>query len=172
MNSDPNSDSKQCPESKLSRVYSAPTHGPGYAQAARTLRHVVVRAGSYRDPPPPPGRVAPVPGHVAARTRMLERCVARKAAPCRSPFDRIARLLHRIMAHAQPYHSATACRVAALLHVVSQRYCASCHSLSRDTLSSQAALLSQYKNCIVTQLGLNQDTHALPPPCRDTKPMS
>ena len=47
MNSDPNSDSKQCPELKLGRVHSAHAHGPGractthrprqhYAQAAHT----------------------------------------------------------------------------------------------------------------------------------------
>ena len=34
MNSDPNSDSKKCPESKLGRVHSAHTHGPGFMHTA------------------------------------------------------------------------------------------------------------------------------------------
>ena len=38
MNSDPNSDSEQCTESKLGRVHSAHTHGLGCAQAVRALR--------------------------------------------------------------------------------------------------------------------------------------
>ena len=38
-------------------------------------------------------------------------------------------------------------------------------------LTNQTTILSRYKNCIVTQLGLNQDTHAMPS-CRDTKPVS
>ena len=58
---------------------------------------------------------------------------------------------------------------------VSQRCCAPCRSLSHDTPSSLAALLSRYKNCIVTQLRLNQDMRALPLVatqnlCHDAKP--
>ena len=34
MNSDPNSDSEQCTKSKLGRVHSAHTHGPGCAHSA------------------------------------------------------------------------------------------------------------------------------------------
>ena len=37
MNSDPNSDSEQCTESKLGRVHSAHTHGPGCEHAACAL---------------------------------------------------------------------------------------------------------------------------------------
>ena len=44
MNSDLNSDSEHYTESKLIQVYSAPTHGPGCAQAARALGRVVAHA--------------------------------------------------------------------------------------------------------------------------------
>ena len=154
MNSDPNSDSKQYPESKLSRVHNAPTHGPGCAQAAPALHHVVARAGPYRGPLP--GRVAPVPDRVSAPTRTLKRCVARRAAPCRSPSDRIARLLHPIVAHAQPYGSATAPRVAVLLRAVSQCYCAPCRSATARRVAACLAI----------------HPAARPPSCHDTKTVS
>ena len=130
MNSDPNSDSEQCTESKLGRVHNAHTHGPGCAQTARALQCVVARAGPYRGPLP--CCVAPVPGRVAACTRVLAH---RVAVPCRAQG-------WAVLYPFRPY---------------------------RDTPCSQVALLSRYKNCIVTQLGLNQDMRALPP-CRDTKP--
>ena len=82
MNSVSNSDSEQCTESKLSRVHSAPTLGPGCAQAARALRRVMARARPYRDPLP--GHVVPVPECVVAvllRTRACWRAVL--PPPCR-----------------------------------------------------------------------------------------
>ena len=99
MNSVPNSDSEQCTESKLSRVHSAPTLGPGCAQAARALRRVMARARPYRSPLP--GHVVPVPECVVAvllRTRACWRAVL--PPPCRdtklyrdaeAPAARIAR---------------------------------------------------------------------------------
>ena len=53
MNSDPNSDSEQCPESKLGWVHSAHTHSPRCAHSAPrpcAHRRVVARAGPFRGP--------------------------------------------------------------------------------------------------------------------------
>ena len=131
MNSVPNSDSEQCTESKLSRVYSAPTHGLGC-----TLRHVVAHAGPYRGPLP--DHVALVPCRerlcptvsLPARScwhAVSQRYVALRAAPCRSPSGRIAHLLIRIVAHPRPYRSAAAPRVVACLAIHLPARLPSCH---------------------------------------------
>ena len=115
MNSVPNSDSEQCTESKLSRVYSAPTHGLGCA-----LRHVVAHAGSYR---------GPLPNHVALvpyRERLCPTVSLPARSCCRAVSLRWSRSGSRRVA-ALPAVSRTSCvvswpilcRIAALLHPVS-----------------------------------------------------
>ena len=116
MNNVPNSDSEQCTESKLSRMHSAPTLGPGCAQAASAMHHVMELTGPY--PSPLPGRVAPVPEHVAARMRAMGRSAEScRAAPCHSPSGCIVRRLRRIVAHARPYRSTAARRVTTCLTI-------------------------------------------------------
>ena len=74
-NSDPNSDSEQCIESRLGRVHSAHTHGLGCAQAARALHlGCALRLGcthsavSWRALAPCHGRVRSCRRRVAVRT--------------------------------------------------------------------------------------------------------
>ena len=133
MNSDSNSNLEQCTESKLSRVHSAPTHGLGCAQAARALRRVLARAEPYRGPLP--GRVAPMPDCVAMRMRSLVCCVAAPCwALCRAQGRAVSQPFWPYRAPLAPYRGACS--------AVSQCCWAPCSSLSRDTPSSQAALLS------------------------------
>ena len=85
----------------------------------------------------------PALGRIVVRTGVVswpcpavsQRCVARKAAqraaPCRSPSSCIARLLRRIVAHARPYCSIAAGRVAACLTI---------HPAARPGLSGYAHL--------------------------------
>ena len=77
MNSDPNSDSEQCTESKLGRVHSAHTHGPGCAHAASVLRPGHAHnAMSQRTLASYPGKARPCHERVAARTgRVASRVV-------------------------------------------------------------------------------------------------
>ena len=173
MNSDPNNDLEQCTESKLGQVHNAHTHGPRCAQAPRALLHVVARPGPYRAPlpsrvAPVPSRVVVLPCNIAVRTRALAR---RVAAPCFA----LCRTQGRAVSQPFLSYHAPPASYRGVCSAVSQRCCAPCCSLSRDTPSNQATLHSRYKNCIVTQLGLNQDTRALPPccdtkPCQDAKP--
>ena len=157
MNIVPNSDSEQCIESKLSRVPNAPTYGPSCAQATRALRRVVARwAVSW--PPPRPCRACALPC----------RCEhASAGALCRAQDNVVSQPFRPYRAPPAPHRGACS--------TVSQRYCTPFRSLSHDTPNSQVTLLSRYKNCIVTQLELNQDTARYPPIttqnlCHDTKP--
>ena len=94
MNSGPNSDSKQCPESKLGQVHSMHTHGLGYAHAASWVGRVVAW---------PPAVSWPHLGRVA-------RCAARRvmllivARPC--VLLRVSQCSYAVsQGTAAPYHS-------------------------------------------------------------------
>ena len=131
MNSDPNSDSKQCPESKLGWVHKVHTQGPGCAHTARTLR---------------PGRATPRSGAVSWR---------RIVAPLR-----LCRSVHWLC-RAPPGHDTK--------FVSQHNPCRARWTVSQcRVIALYRRPLSRYKNCIVTQLGLNQDTRSLSPR-RDTK---
>ena len=78
MNTVPNSDSKKCPESKLSRVHSAPTLGLAYTRNAprpTVSRRVVARTGVV---------LWSCLGRVTACGQPCCRCVAARTLPCRS----------------------------------------------------------------------------------------
>ena len=128
MNSDPNSDSKQCTDSKLGRVHSAHTHGPGCTHATHTLRqshaHSVVSwrtLALYRSQARPrPGRVTASTVHIAgivlrARCHVIGPSVTiqslyRNTCPCRSS--------------CRACRSALApCRKALLLHIAALLPC-------------------------------------------------
>ena len=123
MNSGPNSDSKQCPESKLGQVHSAHTHGLGCALgrpcsavslcalapcrrlgpavSLRTPDRIARRPGRVAGPS---GRVARTPGRVA---RTLNRVPHTPGRVARTP-GRVARTPGRVSharrccAHARP----------------------------------------------------------------------
>ena len=94
MNNDPNSDSEQCTESKLGRVHSPHTHGPGCAQAARALRlgrehsavsqralgRVMAHRASYR------GRARSCCRPCYARTLLCRKPCRVRTLPCRRPY--------------------------------------------------------------------------------------
>ena len=129
MNSDSNSDLEQCTESKLGRVHSAHTHGPGCAQAVSALLCVLASVGPYRGPLP--CRVAPVPGHVVGRKRVLAH---RVTALCRAHGRALSQPFRPYHAPPAPYRgtclavSRAFCavswrmlgRITALLRAVSQ----------------------------------------------------
>ena len=97
MNSDPNSDLKQCPKSKLSRVHSAPTHGPGCAHTAPrpcAQLHVVAPARPYR---------GLIPGHIVVVSQEVHRpCSGRVVAHG----SRVTRHLLRVVSRAGPHRVA------------------------------------------------------------------
>ena len=82
---------------------------------------------------PLPGRVAPMPGRVTTHTRAL---VHRVAILCCAQDRAVSQPFWSY--HASPASYRGACSS------VSQRCCTPCRSLSCDTPSSQAALLSRY----------------------------
>ena len=122
MNSGPNSDSKQCSESKLGLVHSAHTHALGCTRTAsrpRAQRRVVVSTGSYHEPLP--GRIAPVPGcvvavpcRVDARTRALARRVAVSGPAVLQPPRRDIenRVTIQLLSHALSFVSQRPCTMS------------------------------------------------------------
>ena len=122
MNSAPNSDSKQCRETKLGLVHSAHTHGPGCTRTAprlRARRRVVASTGPYHGPLP--GRIAPVPGrvvavpcHVAAHTRALARHVAASGPAVSQPprRDTESRFTIQLLSRTLPFVSQRPCTVS------------------------------------------------------------
>ena len=151
MNSVPNNDSKQCTESKLGWVHRVHTLNPSCAPQA--VRKAPCRGARWGRPrrtfdrrcracargvahvpghvAPVSDRVAPVPGRVTAHTHEL---VRRVAILCCAQDRAVSQSFW-------PYHASPASYRGACSSV-SQRCCTPCRSLSCDTPSSQAALLS------------------------------
>ena len=96
MNSDPNSDSEQCTESKLGRVHRVHTPRTHCAQVVRTTQ---CRGAHWRCVVDVPGRVA---GHVAYTRRRVVRAQRRVATRC----FRVAALYHSLAA---PYRDTKGC---------------------------------------------------------------
>ena len=137
------------------------------AQAARALRpgrdRTVARPRAGRNVVAhraPCGRPCPtVSGRVAARTRALARHVS---ALLPSPLV----MIQKLYSDTSPCHAS--CRAPTAPYrgacsVVSQCCCAPCHRMSRDTPSSQAALVSRYAHSY-------RDTTPTtrPPSCHET----
>ena len=145
MNSGPNSDSKQCPESKLGQVHSVHTLDPGCAHAARSLRlgpqcHVV----SWR-------ALAPCRGCAPAVSQPVAGFVMAMSQACRCGYAVVSLLVCITSLYTTAplghdtslYHNKllVACRVArriACLPGCVAALARSCSGLSRDTPSGQA----------------------------------
>ena len=133
MNSYSNSDSKQCPKSKLSRVHSAPTLGPGCVHTAHWAGHVVAHQASCRRPPPivswPSSRLCLRP----------HRALCRASCPC-APTRAAVR------------HVTASSAVSR----ASRPYCGTCPAVSQHCIVTQpTAKPSSYhdtNDCIVTHL--------------------
>ena len=148
MNSDPNSDSEQCTKSKLGRVHSAHTHGPGcahYAQAARTPsvgRRVVARRASYR------GRVAPRARHVTALCR-THCCSVSTQRPF--PFFAIQKLYRDIELMSRAVSLASPVMIQSLYRNTGpcRAHCALCRARYRGYRSSLRRIMAHC--CAVSQ---------------------
>ena len=145
MNSVPNSDSKQCPESKLGWVH---TLGPGCVHVEHWAGRVVVHQAPYRRPPP----VVSWPSSLSCRSahwscRRLYRRSCRKSchALCRTP------------CHRAPARAAMR-RVAASLAMsrASQPYYGACPAVSQHCIAThptaRPSSCHDTNDCIVTHL--------------------
>ena len=120
MNSDPNIDSKQCPESKLGQVHSVhPWHKlrAGSAVSWRTRRHVMAFPRSYRSLCPTVSW--PCPRRVAARTRAL----CRDTMPCRRPLLVTIQNLYRDPSPCRPCTERRVAAPSAILWSIAALYC-------------------------------------------------
>ena len=157
MNSDPNSDCKQCTESKLGWVHNAHTQGPGCAhalprlrtrcaQAARTLRPSRAQAARWVPCRCALGAVSWPPLRLCRRScrsahwQCCRPCRALCRAPCRLSLVMIQKL----------YHTANrvtraAARVVALLHHIARRWALYRSPWRAMCRNIRAALLSRYK---------------------------
>ena len=117
MNSDSNSDSEQCTESKLGRVHSAHTHDPGCSQIAWTLlpgrAHSVVSWCTL-------GHIVVVPGRVTTHTGRVARTRCRVSTLLHSAPDHDTNIASRLNPYRAPCHACT----TSCHSVVSQPCCA------------------------------------------------
>ena len=145
MNSDPNSDSKQCPESKLGRVHSAHTHGPwlgtGRVHATSLLRlGRALSAVSWRTL----GCIVVVPGRVAARTDLIAGRVAHASYRVVAPSSHDTKTVSRPNSCQEPCRALP--RVSQRSYAVSQGAATSYRSLATSYRHTKRSPLATIQN--------------------------
>ena len=126
MHSDPNSDYKQCTESKLGWVYSAHAQGPRLGACWAPCRGALGAESWLHS-----ALSQAVSRAVSQAPATTQNCIAIQRSMTRVLHD-MSRVCRSVPA---PYHRALPCCIAALL---------------RRIATPKVTPLSQYKNCIVT----------------------
>ena len=169
MNSDSNSDSKQYTKSKLGRVHSAHTHGPGCTQAVRALRPGRRTSRAGRSVMARTGAVSWSSPTVSQRALAVSRAhVAVSLAPQQ---DTKFVSQHRPLPRAVSQGAGR--RIAVMSRAVSRRQaCPSCHNTivcivthlpaARCIATQKVASQPQYNICIATHPLARSCAHALP----------